>query len=898
MIVRDNAEFIESCLDSVIDYCDEVIITDTGSVDNTQAVLKRYLDRKSIPHQIVEYTPKTHPESFLLDDEALGMRLSVPAPYSNEWILADFGGARQFGWQKATCDYLMWLDSDDLVRKAQKIPEITSTLKAENLSAAMIDYEYAADEKGNVVCKLRRERIIKKGVGTWRHPIHEVVGVSGPFRLFEGLEIAHRRNEIRKTNKVKIEFRNLKVLLSRYEKEKNNAYIDPRLLFYLGMELRGLSSDRAEPVIIEYTKRSDWDEERSVAFQWLGEIAESRGNYYQAFLYYAAASIEFPVRPEGLFGCARTFYFRALQKVKDKLPAVIDWQKCVELTERGYESTRFLWPKTPLLQNNPTERIYRPLTFVSKAYIDSGKVKEGMEAAQRALEINPGNPEMRRNVEICQNWFAGIEKTKEANRKPVQEGVSKPSHPEPITGETQNPLMLSTQVDGPRAADFLLKSPPGSSGPANASPKNVISNVAVPFLPLDIVIWTGPAFETWSPLSLEQTGIGGSETAAVMMAKNFAKQGHRVRVLNDCKHFRGMYDGVEYIHFDEARKKPGRFDCDIFVASRQIWALDLPIEARAKLLWAHDIHVGPYDAAFERRILRADRILCLSKWHKKNLQKTYPSIPEETFFLTRNGIDKNRFADEPKKIGNRLIYSSSANRGLDVLLDLFPRIREKIGDAELHVYYGFDVWEAMIRQSGNLSGPAPVGPAPVGSAPVGSAPVGSAPVGFAPLGFGVIESLKRKMVETAGVVYHGRVPQRELAEAFLASKVWAYPTAFTETSCITAIEAQAAGCVPVTTHVGALSETVKEGILDAGPNSNELYQREFVKNVVELLRDESVRAPLAIKCRNAILRARHDWSDIAQEWNELFSMLLAKKAENILPPYFIEMVEAPRTILR
>jgi glycosyltransferase involved in cell wall biosynthesis len=875
MIVRDNAEFIESCLDSVIDYCDEVIITDTGSVDNTQAVLKRYLDRKSIPHQIVEYTPKTHPESFLLDDEGLGARLSVPPPYSNEWILADFGAARQFGWQKATCDYLMWLDSDDLVRNPQKIPEIIKTLKAENLSAAMIDYEYAADDKGNVVCKLRRERIIKKGVGTWRHPIHEIVGVSGPFRLFEGLEIVHRRNEIRKSNKVKIEFRNLKVLLSRYEKEKNNAYIDPRLLFYLGMELRGLTSDRAEPVIIEYTKRSDWDEERSVAFQWLGEIAESRGNYYQAFLYYAAASIEFPVRPEGLFGCARTFYFRALQKVKDKLPPAIDWQKCVELTERGYESTRFLWPKTPLLQHNPTERIYRPLTFVSKAYIDSGKVKEGMEAAQKALEINPNNPEMRRNVEICQNWFSSLEKTKEVNSRKLALEV------EP------------TQVDGPRASDFLIKALPETTGPEGASPENTTSDaatgcVAIRFLPLDIVIWTGPAFETWSPLSLEQTGIGGSETAAVMMAKKFVEQGHRVRVLNDCKHFRGMYDGVEYIHFDEARKKPGRFDCDIFVASRQIWALDLPIEARAKLLWAHDIHVGPYDAAFERRILRADRILCLSKWHKQNLQKTYPSIPEETFFLTRNGIDKSRFANEPKKIGNRLIYSSSANRGLDVLLELFPRIREKVTDVELHVYYGFDVWEAMIRQSEN----------PAGLAPAGLAPAGLAPAGLAPARFGVIESLRRKMLETPGVVYHGRVPQRKVAEAFLASKVWAYPTAFTETSCITAIEAQAAGCVPITTHVGALSETVKEGILDVGPNSSERYQEAFVKNVIELLRDENVRAPLAIKCRNAILRTHHDWSDIAREWNELFTALLAKKAENVLPPYFIEMAEAARTVLR
>src|SRR6185369_7057219 len=62
---------------------------------------------------------------------------------------------------------------------------------------------------------------------------------------------------------------------------------------------------------------------------------------------------------------------------------------------------------------------------------------------------------------------------------------------------------------------------------------------------------------------------------------------------------------------------------------------------------------------------------------------------------------------------------------------------------------------------------------------------------------------------TPGVVMHGRVNQRELAEAMLGAGVWFYPTWFSETSCITAMEAQAAGLRCVCPRIAALAETVR-----------------------------------------------------------------------------------------
>jgi hypothetical protein len=65
--------------------------------------------------------------------------------------------------------------------------------------------------------------------------------------------------------------------------------------------------------------------------------------------------------------------------------------------------------------------------------------------------------------------------------------------------------------------------------------------------------------------------------------------------------------------------------------------------------------------------------------------------------VTRNGIDVSRFENEVPKVGNRLIYASSPERGLERLLDLFPLIRAAVPDAELHVYHGFKTWMAMAK---------------------------------------------------------------------------------------------------------------------------------------------------------------------------------------------------------
>ena len=142
------------------------------------------------------------------------------------------------------------------------------------------------------------------------------------------------------------------------------------------------------------------------------------------------------------------------------------------------------------------------------------------------------------------------------------------------------------------------------------------------------------------------------------------------------------------------------------------------------------------------------------------------------------------------------MYSSSPDRGLDVVLDMWPKIRTLEPKATLGVYYGFETMKKM--NEGNKRGSA------------------------------IVNYLFDRVTSMAdeGVYYHGRVGQAELAEAYKKSLIWFYPTRFSETSCITAIEAQAAGCCVVTSKLAALEETASLWPLLEGSNKSPAYQGE------------------------------------------------------------------------
>lgn len=193
-----------------------------------------------------------------------------------------------------------------------------------------------------------------------------------------------------------------------------------------------------------------------------------------------------------------------------------------------------------------------------------------------------------------------------------------------------------------------------------------------------------------------------------------------------------------------------------------------------------------------------------------------------------------------------MVYSSSPDRGLDKLLDYWPEVQRMAPGARLLVMYGFDTWEKIAAARGDLVGQLKV------------------------------QILKSRLTKMAGdgVVYAGRAGQRDVADAYMRAALWLYPTDFTETSCITAMEAQSAGCDVVCTRLAALAETVdgKTGHLVDPPSQLRRYREEFLGKVEEVLSQDRDDAGMTARGRAAreAARARFSWSGVARQWSDYF----------------------------
>jgi glycosyltransferase involved in cell wall biosynthesis len=366
-------------------------------------------------------------------------------------------------------------------------------------------------------------------------------------------------------------------------------------------------------------------------------------------------------------------------------------------------------------------------------------------------------------------------------------------------------------------------------------------------------------WERWSPAAIHNTGLGGSETALVRVAAALAACGHPVTVYNDS--FDGVVDGVVYRLGD--RWDPGD-PVDAVVVSRLPELFDHELAAPTRALWCHDAY---YNGLTPERAGRMTDVIVLSGWQRDLFARRYPAVAGK-LRIVRNGIrlrdDDGRALYEGAERGfgeraPRCIYSSLPNRGLDVLLEVWPEIRRRIPEAQLDVYYGWDVYDQMAEHSHRLRG-------------------------YKVLLYHLLE---RAGGEAGGVFMRGRVSQPELHAAMSRARVWSYPTGFPETSCISAMEARAAGLAIVTSDLGALSETVghDHGVLvrtderlrqirfDENqpllerPNNTPEYRTAFVDAVTELLADADAWTAQHVRALDGVEDL--DWSCRVEDWERL-----------------------------
>ena len=239
----------------------------------------------------------------------------------------------------------------------------------------------------------------------------------------------------------------------------------------------------------------------------------------------------------------------------------------------------------------------------------------------------------------------------------------------------------------------------------------------------------------------------------------------------------------------------------------------------------------PYcEEGFEKAV---DLFLFPSDIHRKHVLSVTPQIDPKKTGVWSNCISNEDYLTGKKKDrGKSIVYCSSPDRGLHWLCEFFPRIKQKVPEATLHVYYRFMPW---FRQMGGLWDPND--PA-AHSQGIRARYIGNF---FYRMG----------AAGEKGVYLHDSVTNKEMIDALESTRVLAYPcdpVVFTEGFGVSVLDACAAGAIPVISDVDAFGEVYggKALVIPGRPgNSRGLW----VEAIVEALKNDTLQETVTTRCR-------------------------------------------------
>lgn len=347
MIVKNEEDVIGRCLENVKDIFDEIIIVDTGSNDKTNEIVKKYTQNI----------------------------------YYFKWI-EDFAAARNYSFSKATKDYIMWLDADDIIleQDKEKIKELKMNID-ESVDIVMMKYNTGFDSSGNVTFSYYRERIFKRSKNLkWIGEIHEVIPLQGNI-IHSDAAISHKKLKVNDPK------RNLRIFENMIANKKE---LDPRQQFYYAREL--YYNNRYEEAIKVFNDYLDsgkgWIENCINACQDLSHCYFAIGESKKA-LNACFRSFEFD-EPRAEICCDIGRYFLDNEQYNQ----AIFWYELALTREINESSGGFIlldcYNFTPYIQ-------------LCLCYFRIGDIEKSKEYNDKAASIKPNDPSVLYNNEYFKN---------------------------------------------------------------------------------------------------------------------------------------------------------------------------------------------------------------------------------------------------------------------------------------------------------------------------------------------------------------------------------------------------------------------------------------------------------------------------------------------------------------
>jgi glycosyltransferase involved in cell wall biosynthesis len=278
----------------------------------------------------------------------------------------------------------------------------------------------------------------------------------------------------------------------------------------------------------------------------------------------------------------------------------------------------------------------------------------------------------------------------------------------------------------------------------------------------------------------------------------------------------------------------------------QIWFsrfdMDQLIPEKIQILYCHDLPGDPmYNETLGHQGRKIFKKICfVSNWQMQIFINHYQLDWGQCFVLP-NAIEPIESITFPKDLddGNiKLIYHTTPHRGLEILAHVFDEIAKKY-PVTLDVFSSFSIYGQAQRD-----------------------------FEYSQL-FGYLRQHPK-------IQFHGGQPNSVVRNELISSHIYAYPSIWPETSCISLMEAMSGGVVAVHPNLAALFETAANNTvmyqMQGNPHEHVRVFQENLENTIKGFLDGEKMSQLSIEARD-YANKYHNWERAAARWRNFLSSL-------------------------
>ena len=338
--------------------------------------------------------------------------------------------------------------------------------------------------------------------------------------------------------------------------------------------------------------------------------------------------------------------------------------------------------------------------------------------------------------------------------------------------------------------------------------------------------------EAFNGKNYNEKQVFGSEIKTIKLAESLTDIYDIYIFVNISKEDEIIFNNVTYLQLNKLEIFGF---IDILVIVRYLnFFLYYKNQANKLFIWIRDTIINPFYDAIKlenngSNLLynlkdNIDGYICLSDWHLINIKQQL-NYDVNNINIIYNPLDISFYKENISIIKNRFIFVSEPSRGLELTLDCLIYIQNIIPDISLCVFRKNEFDENIINKLNKLN----------------------------------------------NVIIYGKETQEIVANEYLQSEYFFYPTHFYETFCNAAAEAQLYNTVCIYNNIGSLNTTINNRGLQINYDfNNNDYIKKTCIDVINLMNNYDLK--------QKYIKMGHEWAIkldikyIKKNWIELFNL--------------------------